>query len=477
MASPEQQALIALQTELRATRDQVLEITQRYDGLAVAHQTLSAETARVFQIRAGEMATLEQQLKSLLLKQRADYELLDLKSMRPEKYKGTRAEPWKPWARRFKAYCNDKAAGFRAAEAHSGAIRDFTSCPWDKGFYADAKLHDFLCATLGGEAVLVPELPGLEGQGFECWRRLTVKYSPNGGQHEIDAMMALMAPKPARDLAGLGGAIAKFEHDWRQYEKLSGETLPDKLKIGALLKILPPAQASDIKWKFAGGLTSYSAMTEHIETYSQHIRMEGAFARGDNDVDMGSLDLDSYLAIAPSEEKAAFWEGMAAGMSPDAEPPPPPAPHDEPLDALFKKGKGKGKGKSKGFSSGGKGGDDRRASGETRTCNWCQIKGHVEADCRNKAAGKPRREKGAGKGRPMKSLESWAAGQDDWVRESQESGRDRDLGNLERSCRTFDADLQLEELLGDEWVDEEEETNICADSHVLGSTVGGEDQI
>ena len=114
MASPEQQALIALQTELRATRDQVLEITQRYDGLAVAHQTLSAETARVFQIRAGEMATLEQQLKSLLLKQRADYELLDLKSMRPEKYKGTRAEPWKPWARRFKAYCNGKAAGFRA---------------------------------------------------------------------------------------------------------------------------------------------------------------------------------------------------------------------------------------------------------------------------------------------------------------------------------------------------------------------------
>ena len=164
MASPEQPALIALQTDLRATRDQVLEITRRYDGLAAAHQQLSSETARVFQIRAGETAALEQQLKSLLLKQRTDYELLDLKSMRPDKYKGTRAEPWKPRARRFKAYCNGKAAGFRAAldwaEAHSGPIRDFTSCPWDKGFYADAKLHDFLCATLGGEAVLVPELGG-----------------------------------------------------------------------------------------------------------------------------------------------------------------------------------------------------------------------------------------------------------------------------------------------------------------------------
>ena len=77
----------------------------------------------------------------------------------------------------------------------------------------------------------------------------------------------------------------------------------------------------------------------------------------------------------------------------------------------------------------------------------------------------------------MKSLESGATGQDDWVRESQETGRDRDLGNLERPCRTFDIELQAEELLGDEWVDEEEETTICADSHVFGSTDGGEDQI
>ena len=269
MASPEQQALIALQTELRATRDQVLEVTQRFDHLTAAHQQLSAETGRIFALRAAEAAQLEQQLKTLLLKQRTDYELLDLKSMKPEKYKGTRAEAWKPWARRFKAYCNGKAPGFRKAldwaESQKTPVTDFTPCPWDKAFYADAKLHDFLCATLGGEAVLIPELPGLEGQGFECWRRLCAKYSPNGGQHEMDALMALMAPKAARDLAGLGGAIARFEHDWRQYEKLSGELLPEKLKIGALLKILPPAQASDLKWKIASGLTSYAATTEHIE--------------------------------------------------------------------------------------------------------------------------------------------------------------------------------------------------------------------
>ena len=101
MASPGQQALIALQTELRATRNQMLEVTQRFDHLTAAHQQLSAETGRIFALRAAEVAQLEQQVKSLLLKQRTDYELLDLKSMKPEKFKGTRAKAWKPWARRF----------------------------------------------------------------------------------------------------------------------------------------------------------------------------------------------------------------------------------------------------------------------------------------------------------------------------------------------------------------------------------------
>ena len=43
---------------------------------------------------------------------------------------------------------------------------DLSSCPWDKAVYADEKLHDFLCATLAGEAVLLVDTPGLETRGF-----------------------------------------------------------------------------------------------------------------------------------------------------------------------------------------------------------------------------------------------------------------------------------------------------------------------
>ena len=104
-----------------------------------------------------------------------------------------------------------------------------------------------------------------------------------------------------------------------------------------------------MKQKFAEGLADYCKLTEQILTYSQHIRFEGAFGRGNNDMDIWSLDWASLAA----EEIIAFYEGVMAGMG--GEDPPPPPPGDEPtLDALQRKGKGKGKGKrGQGWSSGG----------------------------------------------------------------------------------------------------------------------------
>ena len=205
----EQQAIVTLQADLAMTRDQVLQVTRRFDQLNEAHQKLSRESDQLFRVKADEIADLNVRLQSLLFKQKVDFELLDLKTMKPEKFKGSRNEAWKPWARRFKAYCNGKAVGFRKAldwaEQQSQEITDLTGCPWDKGQFADEKLHDFLCATLAGDAVLLVDTPGLETRGFECWRLLSAKYSPNGEQHEIDALMSLLSPKPAKDIASLRG--------------------------------------------------------------------------------------------------------------------------------------------------------------------------------------------------------------------------------------------------------------------------------
>ena len=199
--TPEQQALVALQQELAQSRAQVLAVTQRLDQLTQSHQQLNSEADRLFREKADQISALETRLSATLFKQ--GFDLLDLKSMRPERFDGKRNEAWKPWQRKFKAYCNGKAQGFRSAlewaELQPGPLQgNFHGCPWPKVLDADAKLHDFLCATLGGVAGLLAETVGLEGQGFEVWRRLSAKYAPTGGQFEIDTLIQLLNPNQPR---------------------------------------------------------------------------------------------------------------------------------------------------------------------------------------------------------------------------------------------------------------------------------------
>ena len=56
---------------------------------------------------------------------------------------------------------------------------------------------------------------------------------------EHDMLINLMNPKAAKDLVSLPSVIAKFEHDYKQYEKRTGEQFPEKFKIPALIQMLP----------------------------------------------------------------------------------------------------------------------------------------------------------------------------------------------------------------------------------------------
>ena len=247
-ATPEQQALIALQAEMQQTRAQLQAVSVRFDGLSAAHTALQAahdllrsDSSRVLGERGDAIAELERSLASLLKRQHCD--LLDLKAMKPTVFKGERNEKWRPWARRTKAYCNAKHAGFRSAlewaERHTGEITDFSSCPWTRAQAMDSALYEFLCQCFGGHAVLIADMPGMEERGFEVWRRAHELYSPAGAQYETDMLQQLMSQSPAKDMPALADAVAKFEYDWRKYEQETSEILTEKFKAAALLNMFP----------------------------------------------------------------------------------------------------------------------------------------------------------------------------------------------------------------------------------------------
>ena len=341
--------MVQLQAEFATTKQQLAVVAQQHDALQQAHLVLRAESDTLFRTRQEEIRASEQKLEKLLFSQKFD--LLDLKNMQPDKFRGRRVEAFKPWARKLKAYCNAKRGGFRKAlewaEKQSTKIVDLTHCPWAEAQLADAKLHDFLLMTLEEDAQVLVETPELECRGFEAWRLLCLRYDPQGGQYELDAMMALMNLTAVKDITALPGAISRFERDMKLYESRSGRAFPEEFKVPTFLKLLPKTHERELKLKFAMGLTNYNELTAQIMGYSQQLRFEGAYARGDNDsaaMDVSSLeDWRDWMRVASPEDVAAFYEGVQAGMN--GEVPPPPSHHDQPLDEISRKGKSKGKGK------------------------------------------------------------------------------------------------------------------------------------
>ena len=230
MASPIEQAMQQLQGELNTTRDQLARMADSHDQLRAAHEALRLASEQAFQMKAAEIQASEDKLSKLVFNQKFD--LLDMKTLQPDTFKGRAQEAFKPLARKVKAFCNAKRQGFRKAldwaEAQPHAIQDLGPMGWSHAEPANEKLHDFLLQLCGEGAQLLVDTPVLEGRGFEAWRILTARFSPSGGQYELDAMLALLERKPAKDTASLPDAITKFERDLELYERRTSKRFPDE---------------------------------------------------------------------------------------------------------------------------------------------------------------------------------------------------------------------------------------------------------
>ena len=129
----------------------------------------------------------------------------------------------------------------------------------------------------------------LEGRGFEAWRLLVQQYSPTGGAYELDSMMALLTQTACKSLHELPGAVAKFERDYKSYERRTGHSFPEEWKVPAFLKLVPKTHISDMRWRFSQGSQDYQSLVASILSYSQHLRFDASFGRGDNDMQVDLL--------------------------------------------------------------------------------------------------------------------------------------------------------------------------------------------
>ena len=110
MVQAMRQAMIQMQADLDATRQQVQLITTSHDQLKAAHEALNIAAQNAIAQKTAEIKAAEDNLRGLLFRQQFD--LLDSKELKPDVYKGRRTESFKPWKKKFEAFCNSKRTGF-----------------------------------------------------------------------------------------------------------------------------------------------------------------------------------------------------------------------------------------------------------------------------------------------------------------------------------------------------------------------------
>ena len=282
-----------LANELAVARTQIMRLSSDMDALrAQAQQAVQQSEARLTQL-ISQSQSRESNIEEKL-------DIVDFKTAAPETFKGRREESFKMWSRTFKTYCNIRKQGFRAAlewaESYQGPYIDpsaLDSMQWGPARLADSKLYDFLSLVCKDDAHMLVEQ--YEGQGFEAWRQLYLRYSPSGGQYELDMMSALMNPRKAKHISDLPVEIQRFERNIRTYESKTGRAFPSEWKTPTFLKILPDSHREELVRRFQLGTRDYDTLVDSVRGFSRDAWFQ---QKGPNDMQIDAADKEDPMKQA-----------------------------------------------------------------------------------------------------------------------------------------------------------------------------------
>ena len=106
----EQQAIVSLQQELADTRSRVQQLIDGHEALKAAHDALNFAAQGALADKEQKINETETRLRNLIFRQQFD--LLDAKEPKPDKFRCRATKPFKPWQRKSKAFCNSERSGF-----------------------------------------------------------------------------------------------------------------------------------------------------------------------------------------------------------------------------------------------------------------------------------------------------------------------------------------------------------------------------
>lgn len=353
--------LVAQETLIGQASNQHAELQQRIALSEQQNQKLAEALDESSKRTEAAVMELNSKLADARCSGRGDKQrLINSRDMKCSIFTGK--EPYKPWAKKLKAYCNGLVSGFRQAlewaEKQTTAIdqTELLSTNWQWITEADQELYDLLVMTTSEDAATIVELS--TNHGFEAWRTLYRRMDPVGEDYEFEAAESLMTRDRCKDIVDLPAAIERWQRDLNLYQERTGEKMPERWSVPVLFRMIPLKNYQEVKlrWRQDKDKNITKFMSSLLE-WANDLKFDQRRQRGPK-----PMDVD---AVSPEKDANGYtledWNDYAREL-------------EASVDWM---GKGKKGRKGLGKGKGGKG-----------ACYWCGEQGHTKANCHKFAAWK-----------------------------------------------------------------------------------------
>ena len=255
----------------------------------------------------------------------------------PDSFSGE-PQDWRDWSLKFKSYMSPLHKGhmgrwMQKVDEERAALATL-SVLGESAQPSASSMCSALIATCQGKSLVITEKAG-PSEGLEAWRQLLLKYEARSRQTRV---MRLLEVLPYDFKSGeMLDSLENFERLVGQYEKESGKTLDDDLKIGIVIRGIEKGSLREHLLLHSERADTYDLFRQEVDTIAR--------AQSTNLMQPSPMDLSAFNAKAG------------------------------------RKGGGKGDSKTAKFEG---------------TCNNCHKVGHKRADCRAPGGGAATAKPGGG---------------------------------------------------------------------------------
>ena len=107
----------------------------------------------------------------------------------------------------------------------------------EEGRRNDAQLNAYLVSHTEGQAAQI--ISAANGSGCEAWRLLVRRYDPRTSESKRALMKRVINTQMAKSMADLERTLQEWEIVLRRYEKASGQSIHDDIKVNCLIAMCP----------------------------------------------------------------------------------------------------------------------------------------------------------------------------------------------------------------------------------------------